>query len=224
MSPTWTFFFGLFLLCLFAAYFLVEKEQTKRLLGTALTVLLCAFCIYSFYPPSAKIHYGLDLQGGSSFLVRLVPPKDENGKPRAITPDMQQQAVEVIRRRVDQFGVSEPIITSQGSDRILVQIPGLDTARIDAAREQLQRVAKLEFRLVHPQSSTLVPQIESGQTFTPPGYEILDSIKGKGASGRPEKYLVKKKPELGGDKVTRAQARFEPVSYTHLTLPTICSV
>src|SRR3984893_15963663 len=213
MSPTWTFLFGLFLLCLFAAYFLVEKEQTKRLLGTALTVLLCAFCIYSFYPPSAKIHYGLDLQGGSSFLVRLVPPKDENGKPRAITPDMQQQAVEVIRRRGDQFGVSEPIIPSQGSDRILVQIPGLDTARIDAAREQLQVVAKLEFRLVHPQSSTLVPQIESGQTFTPPGYEILDSIKGKGASGRPEKYLVKKKPELGGDKVTRAQARFEQRGY-----------
>ena len=159
MNPTWTFLFGLFLLCLFATYFLVEKEQTKRLLGTTLTVLLCAFCIYSFYPPSAKIHYGLDLQGGTSFLVRLVPPKDENGKPRTITTDMQQQAVEVIRRRVDQFGVSEPIITSQGSDRILVQIPGLDTAKIDEAREQLQRVAKLEFRLVHPQSSTLVSQI-----------------------------------------------------------------
>jgi SecD/SecF fusion protein len=210
MSPTWTFLFGLFLLCLFAAYFLVEKEQTKRLLGTALTVLLCAFCIYSFYPPSAKIHYGLDLQGGSSFLVRLVPPKDENGKPRAITPDMQQQAVEVIRRRVDQFGVSEPIITSQGSDRILVQIPGLDTARIDSAREQLQRVAKLEFRLVNPESSKLIPLIESGQTFTPPGYEILN---GKSASGSPQKYLVKKKPEVTGDKVTRAQARFEQRGY-----------
>jgi SecD/SecF fusion protein len=210
MSPTWTFLFGLFLLCLFAAYFLVEKEQTKRLLGTALTVLLCAFCIYSFYPPSAKIHYGLDLQGGSSFLIRLVPPKDENGKPRAITPDMQQQAVEVIRRRVDQFGVSEPIITTQGSDRILVQIPGLDTARIDSAREQLQRVAKLEFRLVNPESSKLIPLIESGQTFTPPGYEILN---GKSASGSPQKYLVKKKPEVGGDKVTRAQARFEQRGY-----------
>ena len=212
MSPTWTFLFGLFLLCLFAAYFLVEKEQTKRLLGTALTILLCAFCIYSFYPPSAKIHYGLDLQGGSSFLVRLVPPKDENGKPRAITPDMQQQAVEVIRRRVDQFGVSEPVITSQGSDRILVQIPGLDTAKIDEARAQLQRVAKLEFKLVNPQSGTLLPQIESGQTFTPPGYEILNGVKSS-KTGQPEKYLVKKKPELSGDKVTRAQARFEQRGY-----------
>jgi SecD/SecF fusion protein len=212
MSPTWTFFFGLFLLCLFAAYFLVEKEQTKRLLGTALTILLCAFCIYSFYPPSQKIHYGLDLQGGSSFLIRLVPPKDENGKPRAITPDMQQQAVEVIRRRVDQFGVSEPVITSQGSDRILVQIPGLDTAKIDEARAQLQRVAKLEFKLVDPKSSTLVPEIESGQTFTPPGYEILDGVK-SGKAGQPEKYLVKKKAELTGAQVTRAQARFEQRGY-----------
>jgi SecD/SecF fusion protein len=212
MSPTWTFLFGLFLLCLFAAYFLVEKEQTKRLLGTALTILLCAFCIYSFYPPSAKIHYGLDLQGGSSFLVRLVPPKDENGKPRTITPDMQQQAVEVIRRRVDQFGVSEPVITSQGSDRILVQIPGLDTAKIDEARAQLQRVAKLEFKLVNPQSSTLVPQIESGQTFTPPGYEILNGVK-SAKGGQPEKFLVKKKPELTGSEVTRAQARFEQRGY-----------
>src|SRR5258708_13303456 len=113
MSPTWTFFFGLFLLCLFAAYFLVEKEQTKRLLGTALTVLLCAFCIYSFYPPSAKIHYGLDLQGGSSFLVRLVPPKDENGKPRTITPDMQQHTVEGIRRRCHQFATPHHTIPTQ---------------------------------------------------------------------------------------------------------------
>src|ERR1700745_185625 len=125
MNPTWTFFFGLLLLCIFAAYFLVEREQTKRLLGTTLTGLLCAFCIYSFYPPSANIHYRLDLQRGPSFLIRLVPPKNENGKSRTITPDMQQQAVEVIRRRVDQFGVSEPIITSQGSGRILVQIPRL---------------------------------------------------------------------------------------------------
>ena len=210
MSPTWTFFFGLILLGLFAAYFMAEREQLKRILGTTLTVLLCAFCIYSFLPLNKKIHFGLDLQGGSSFLVRLVPPKDENGRPRLITPAMQEQAVEVIRKRVDQFGVSEPIITSQGTDRILVQIPGLDTAQIDAARQQLQRVAKLEFKLVHPQSSTLIPQIEAGTTFIPPGYEILN---GKGPNGRPEKYLVKKRPELTGDKVTGAQARFEQRGY-----------
>jgi preprotein translocase subunit SecD len=112
-----TFFFGLFVLFLFAWYFLTDKEKTKRWLGTTLTLLLCAFSIDAFLPFEQKIHLGLDLQGGTSFLIRLVPPvPEEGGAPRAITPEMQEQAVEVIRKRVDEFGVSEPVITKQGPD------------------------------------------------------------------------------------------------------------
>jgi SecD/SecF fusion protein len=210
MTPALTFVFGLVLLVLFGLYFLVENERTKRWIGTGLTVLLCAFCIDAFLPLEKKIHLGLDLQGGSSFLVRLVPPTDENGQTRKITPEMQDQAVEVIRKRVDQFGVSEPVITKQGTDRILVQIPGLDTAQIENARQQLQRVAKLEFRLVHPQSDELVPQIEAGTHFTPPGYVILNGVE---RNGKREKLLVKRRPELTGDQVTRANATFEQRGY-----------
>ena len=62
------------------------------------------------------------------------------------------QVVEVIRRRIDEFGVSEPIITAQGDDRVLVQLPGVqDSAR---ARDIIQRTAKLEFRLVNQKVST----------------------------------------------------------------------
>ena len=58
-----------------------------------------------------------------------------------------QQVVEVIRRRIDEFGVSEPVITVQGEDRVLIQLPGVkDSAR---AREIIQKTAKLEFRLVN---------------------------------------------------------------------------
>jgi len=74
MNATLTFFFGLFVLLLFAWYFLTDKEKTKRWLGTTLTLLLCAFSIDAFLPFEQKIHLGLDLQGGTSFLVRLVPP------------------------------------------------------------------------------------------------------------------------------------------------------
>jgi SecD/SecF fusion protein len=210
MTPALTFVFGLVILVLFGLYFLVENERTKRWLGTILTLSLCAFCADAFLPLDKKIHLGLDLQGGSSFLVRLVPPTDENGQTRKITPEMQEQAVEVIRKRVDQFGVSEPVITKQGADRILVQIPGLDTAQTESARQQLQRVAKLEFRLVHPQSDQLVPQIENGSHFTPPGYVILNSVE---KNGKKEKLLVKKRPELTGDQVTRANATFEQRGY-----------
>ena len=74
MNATLTFFFGLFVLFLFAWYFLTDHEKTKRWLGTTLTLLLCAFSIDAFSPFEQKIHLGLDLQGGTSFLVRLVPP------------------------------------------------------------------------------------------------------------------------------------------------------
>jgi SecD/SecF fusion protein len=212
MNAALTFFFGLFVLLLFAWYFLTDKEQTQRWLGTTLALLLCVFCIDSFLPFEKKIHLGLDLQGGTSFLVRLVPPVPEDGgKPRPITPDMQEQAVEAIRKRVDEFGVSEPVITKQGTDHILVQIPGLSTAQIETARQQLQRVAKLEFRLVHPNNDQLVRQIESGKAFTPPGYVLLPYVDNRLAKS--EKLLVKRRPELTGQDVASARPVFEQRGY-----------
>ena len=66
--------------------------------------------------------------------------------------DIAAQVVEVIRRRIDEFGVSEPVITVQGEDRVLVQLPGVqDSAR---ARDIIQRTAKLEFRLVNQEVPT----------------------------------------------------------------------
>ena len=63
-----------------------------------------------------------------------------------------EQVVEVLRRRIDEFGVSEPIITAQGDDRVLVQLPGVqDSVR---AREIIQRTARLEFRLVNQEVQT----------------------------------------------------------------------
>jgi SecD/SecF fusion protein len=212
MDATLTFFFGLFVLLLFGWYFLTDKEQTQRWLGTTLTLLLCAFCIDAFLPFEKKIHLGLDLQGGTSFLVRLVPPVPEDGgKPRPITPEMQEQAVEAIRKRVDEFGVSEPVITKQGEDHILVQIPGLSTTQVETARQQLQRVAKLEFRLVHPNNDQLIRQIESGTAFTPPGYVLLPNVDNRLA--KPEKLLVKRRPELTGQDVAGARPVFEQRGY-----------
>jgi len=85
---------------------------------------------------------------------------------------MLDQAVEVIRKRIDVFGVSEPIISPVGSDRILVQIPGLDTAKIQEARDQLSRVAKLEFRMVYPDNGERLREIDQGKQVIPPEYRI----------------------------------------------------
>lgn len=209
MSPIWTFSIGLGLLILFGWYFATDISRRKRLLGTALTVAMTAFFLNSMLPPQEKIRLGLDLQGGTSFLIRLDPSLDEQGQKKEITQNMLDQAVEVIRKRVDQFGVSEPVITPQGSDRILVQIPGLDAAKIQDARQQLQQVAKLEFRLVHPQSDALIQQIEAGQAIIPPGYRIEKMAEERQGKQIEEKILLKSKADLTGDRVVRAGPSFD---------------
>ena len=127
MSPALTFFVGLFLLILFGWYFATDVGLRKRILATTLVMLLVAFSIATIYPPEKKITLGLDIQGGTSFLIRLM------GGDKDVNKGMLDQAVEVIRKRVDQFGVSEPVISPVGNDRILVQIPGLDTEALKAA-------------------------------------------------------------------------------------------
>src|SRR5207237_965173 len=166
MSPALTFFAGVGLLVLFGWYFATDVGLRNRVLATTLVMLLVAFSIATIWPPKEKIQLGLDIQGGTSFLIRLM------GGDKEVNKGMLDQAVEVIRKRIDYFGVSEPVISPVGNDRILVQIPGLDTAKIQEAREQLSRVAKLEFRLVYPDNGERLRTIDEGKEVIPPEYRI----------------------------------------------------
>ncbi|HXP35065.1 MAG TPA: protein translocase subunit SecD, partial [Chthoniobacterales bacterium] len=210
MSPALTFFAGLGLLVLFGWYFATDVGLRKRLLATTLVMLLVAFSIATIWPPKDKIQLGLDIQGGTSFLIRLM------GGDKEVNKGMLDQAVEVIRKRVDYFGVSEPVISPVGNDRILVQIPGLDTAKIQEAREQLSRVAKLEFRLVYPDNGERLRAIDEGKEVIPPEYRI--EVYKMAAEGnekpREERLLVKKKADLGGDRVRESHAYYGNEGWT----------
>ena len=203
MTPALTFFIGLVMLILFGWYFATDQGPRKRLLAATLMLLLVTFSIITIWPPQKKIALGLDIQGGTSFLIRLKGDKD-------VTKGMLDQAVEVIRKRVDYFGASEPIISPVGNDRILVQIPGLDTAKIQEARDQLSRVAKLEFRLVYPDNGQRLKAIDEGKDVIPPDYRIETyKLRKEGNEpAREERLLVKKKADLGGDHVTQAAPRY----------------
>src|SRR5881397_3094214 len=204
MTPALTFFIGLVMLILFRWYFATDQGPRKRLLAMTLMVLLVAFSIATIWPPEKKIALGLDIQGGTSFLIRLM------GGDKEINKGMLDQAVEVIRKRVDYFGVGEPIISPVANDRILVQIPGLDTAKIQEARDQLSRVAKLEFRLVYPDNGERLREIDEGKQVIPPEYRI-ETHKHQGEDGKSveERLLVKKKADLSGDRVSGAGASYE---------------
>lgn len=164
MTPELKFISGLLALAFFLWYLASsDQPRRRRLVGTLLTLLVVAIAALSAYPLNKKISLGLDLQGGTSFLLRLVKLEGQG----EVDPKVREQAVEVIRKRIDTFGVSEPVITPEGKDRILVQIPGMAPEKIDEGREQLRKVAKLDLRLVHPRSEELVPRHPEGPSPHP---------------------------------------------------------
>ncbi len=206
MSPGVLFIIELVWLGLFGWYFATDYGTRKRVLALVLVVIAVGLSIVMIYPPDKKIPLGLDIKGGTSFLIRL----QQTDKDKEITTSMLDQAVEVIRKRVDYFGASEPIISPVGKDRILVQIPGLNVEKIQEARQQLSRVAKLEFALVHPQSAELITQIESGQGIMPPDYRlVVYTFEGRNNKKQEEKLLVHKRPDLTGDHITHAFAAYQ---------------
>jgi SecD/SecF fusion protein len=173
--------------------------------------IIAAVAVASFYflwPPSEKIKLGLDLKGGTSYLLKLDLSKStvKGGS------DTLQQAVNVINKRVNKFGVTEPIIQAIGVDRILVQMPGLKEEDRQSARRTLERTAYLEFRLVHPDNQRLLIEEQSDPTtFQPPaGYEKLIEQK-KDESGRILYYYVKKRPELSGSHVRSAYVQADNI-------------
>lgn len=91
----------------------------------------------------------------------------EYGLAKQYALDIEENAVkksiEVIRNRIDEFGVTEPEIVSQGSDRIVVQLPGVKD--IERAKELIGKTAKLEFKLVNEEvpQATLMGWIETAQ-------------------------------------------------------------
>jgi SecD/SecF fusion protein len=148
-----------------------------------------------------KIKLGLDLQGGTAFLMAM----DTNAIVTTNSANSQQtqanaiaQAVEVLRKRVDQFGVAEPVIQPAGANEVLIQLPGLSQADKDNAQTNLSKAAYLEFRLVKQDSYDIIANHEP----IPPGYEILKMSQAplNGSPRPPIAVVLPKKadPDLSG--------------------------
>src|SRR5437762_1724443 len=84
---------------------------------------------------------GLDLQGGMHLELEV----DESKGVIANKSEAIDRALKVVRTRIDQFGVSEPVVQKAGSDRIIVELPGIDDPR--RAQDVVQKSAFLEFQI-----------------------------------------------------------------------------
>ncbi len=108
-----------------------------------------------------------------------------------------QQNITILRNRVNELGVAEPIVQQQGADRVVVQLPGVqDTAR---AKDILGRTASLEIRLLNEDAGA-VEAARAGQA--PFGSELMSDRNG-------EQILVRKQVALTGDRINDAQPGFD---------------
>lgn len=115
------------------------------------------------------------------------------------------QALETIRNRIDEFGVSEPDIRRQGDNRILIQLPGIKDTK--SAKELIGKTATLTFQLVDEEHDLQSALSENA----PPGSEVLYEIKRNDATGAETKipYLIKKRVLLAGESLTDARVLFD---------------
>ena len=116
-----------------------------------------------------------------------------------ITKTTMAQAIEIVRRRIDETGTNEPSIQQQGTDRIVVQLPGLDDpSRI---KKLLGKTAKLTFQLAHP---SIFPEDLDKNSQAPPGFVKLQEDK------NPDRfYMINKRVMVSGEMLKDASPTFD---------------
>ncbi len=154
---------------------------------------IIGLCAYFSFPLGKRINLGLDLKGGMHLLLKV----DTSGLSAEAKHDATDRAVEVIRNRIDEFGVRETSIQKQGEDEIVVQLPGV-TDR-ERAIDIIGKTALLEFKLVLSDPQMLKQALEGA---TPQGYEL------KRAEEENEPLLLEKNAALTGDALSNAAVNF----------------
>jgi len=174
-----------------------------------LIIVVIGLSIWSLWPPlnvkdkagnivrEGRINLGLDLQGGMHLVLKVdtskLSPKEAEGAPEI--------ALEIIRNRIDQFGVKEVSIQRQGKDEIVIQLPGV-TDR-ERALELIGRTALLEFRLVSSDTEKIKAALDGD---IPDGYDLL-------LTEDKESVLVEKHAEVIGADLTNAIVNFDQSAF-----------
>jgi preprotein translocase subunit SecD len=130
----------------------------------------------------------------NSFYIKFSEQNKKN-----ITKTTMAQAIEIVRRRIDETGTNEPSIQQQGADRIIVQLPGLDDpSRI---KKLLGKTAKLTFQLAHP---SIFPEDLDKDSKSPPGFVKLQEDKNPNRF-----YMINKRVMVSGEMLKDASPTFD---------------
>ena len=143
---------------------------------------------------SRGLNLGLDLRGGSELLYKI--KLGEKAKETATAEEIKG----VVQKRIDASGLREPRIQVQGSDRLLVQLPGQEKGALERVKKVIENIGHLEFRLAADPGSP--PDVEwKGSGEAPEGYtayNIRSLKKGKGKETT-DRILISDRAEMTGE-------------------------
>lgn len=202
---------GLIAAALFLAYFMAGTDNRKRMTGTFLSIILAGFSVF-LITEGEGVRQGIDLKGGASFLVRVQPAEG-----REVSPDSLAQAQAIIEKRLNPTGGLDVTVTPQGVDRLYVEVPGLSDKEIADSKTKIEKVARLEFRLLGPDGLQYTTEedtaIKPGLVKMPYLDSKADPNEADPASGeKPKKQWVwvRNKAEMSGKSVAKAGAALFP--------------
>ncbi|MBA7508852.1 Protein translocase subunit SecD [subsurface metagenome] len=115
--------------------------RNKKVHITIIAIFIAIIGISLYYILKEPINLGLDLKGGTQIILKPTERGEEE-----VTPKSLEKAMSIISGRIDRLGLSEPLVTKDQLDNIVIHLPGVKDPEI--ARELIGKTAKLEFRLV----------------------------------------------------------------------------
>jgi protein-export membrane protein SecD len=163
----------------------IKAKQYFGLLGV---ILLAVSALWIVYPKGSKINLkplkipfektfkvnlGLDLQGGS----HLVYLADFKSIPEGDRPESLNGIRDVIERRVNSFGVSEPLVAISGNDKIIVELPGIKD--VNEAIKLIGETPLLEFRTQNPEQKPITPDENGNVVLNPLEAWLPTKLSGK---------------------------------------------
>jgi len=161
----------------------MDKNATWKWLTL---IAIIAWSLALVTPFQEKVKLGLDLKGGTSFTVEVdrdeirkqVLEQDESLEGTQLDSAVEEKvevsrdiAIEVIRGRIDGLGIAEPEIYPLLDDRVVIRLPGVDVDKRAEAKDSIQSVAFLQFRLVHMESDAWVQELASSG-LAPKGFKL----------------------------------------------------
>ncbi|MDC0304641.1 protein translocase subunit SecD, partial [Akkermansiaceae bacterium] len=189
-------------------YVATEIDRRKRNVGTIAIGIVVALCLVAVLPVKEKLKGGIDLVGGSSFIVEIQPGKDEEGNPLPVNEGAIEDAKATLSKRLSKSGLSDNLMQPLGENRLIIEMPGVGPERRDEIRETIQRTARLLLKKVHPNSNQIIAQIEAGTKTLEPGYQVFPIRRTDAETGKVigmDKILLSRRTIVGGDKVDLAR-------------------